>query len=49
MAWIYLLVAGVFEIGFAMGLKYSEGFSRTWPTLLMFASGGLSFYLSRSR
>jgi quaternary ammonium compound-resistance protein SugE len=45
MAWIYLLVAGVFEIGFAMGLKYSEGFSRTWPTLLMLVSGGLSFYL----
>jgi quaternary ammonium compound-resistance protein SugE len=45
MAWIYLLVAGVFEIGFAMGLKYSEGFSRTWPTLLMLGSGGLSFYL----
>ena len=45
MAWIYLLVAGVFEIGFAIGLKYSEGFSRTWPTLLMLASGGLSFYL----
>lgn len=45
MAWIYLLIAGVFEIGFAMGLKYSEGFSRAWPTLLMFTSGGLSFYL----
>ena len=38
MAWIYLVVAGFFEIGFAMGLKYSEGFSRAWPTLLMFAS-----------
>ncbi|MDP8901972.1 MAG: multidrug efflux SMR transporter [Actinomycetota bacterium] len=45
MAWLYLIVAGIFEIGFAMGLKFSEGFSRTWPTLLMFASGGLSFYL----
>ena len=45
MAWLYLIVAGLFEIGFAMGLKYSEGFSRTWPTVLMFASGGLSFYL----
>ncbi len=45
MARLYLIVAGVFEIGFAMGLKYSEGFSRTWPTVLMFASGGLSFYL----
>ncbi len=45
MAWLYLIVAGIFEIGFAMGLKFSEGFSRTWPTRLMFASGGLSFYL----
>ncbi len=45
MARLYLIVAGVFEIGFAMGLKYSEGFSRTCPTVLMFASGGLSFYL----
>lgn len=45
MAWLYLIVAGVLEIGFAMGLKFSEGFSRTWPTVLMFASGGLSFYL----
>ena len=45
MAWLYLIVAGVFEVGFALGLKFSEGFSRTWPTLLMFASGGLSFYL----
>jgi quaternary ammonium compound-resistance protein SugE len=45
MAWILLLVAGIFEIGFAMGLKYSEGFTRLWPTLIMAASGGLSFYL----
>jgi quaternary ammonium compound-resistance protein SugE len=45
MAWIYLLIAGIFEIGFAMGLKYSEGFSRLWPTLLMAAAGALSFYL----
>ncbi len=45
MAWIYLFIAGIFEIGFAMGLKYSEGFTRLWPTLVMAASGGLSFYL----
>lgn len=45
MAWVFLLVAGVFEIGFAMGLKYSEGFTRPVPTVLMFASGALSFYL----
>ena len=45
MAWIFLFVAGIFEIGFAMGLKYSEGFTRLWPTLAMAASGALSFYL----
>lgn len=45
MAWIYLLVAGVFEIGFAMGLKYSEGFSRPLPTVLKFVAGAISFYL----
>lgn len=44
-AWIYLFVAGVFEIGFAMGLKYSEGFSRPLPTVLMVVAGGISFYL----
>jgi quaternary ammonium compound-resistance protein SugE len=45
MAWIMLFVAGLFEVGFAMGLKYSEGFTRLWPTLFMAAAGALSFYL----
>ncbi len=45
MTWILLFVAGIFEIGFALGLKYSEGFSRLWPTLGMVLAGGLSFYL----
>jgi quaternary ammonium compound-resistance protein SugE len=45
MAWVYLLVAGVLEIGFAFGLKYSEGFTRLWPTIGMAVSGALSFYL----
>ena len=45
MTWILLLVAGILEIGFALGLKYSEGFSRLWPTLGMVLAGGLSFYL----
>ena len=32
MAWIYLLVAGLFEIGWAVGLKYTEGFTRLGPS-----------------
>jgi quaternary ammonium compound-resistance protein SugE len=44
-AWIYLIIAGVFEIGLALGLKFSEGFTRLWPTLGMAVSGGISFYL----
>jgi quaternary ammonium compound-resistance protein SugE len=33
MAWIILLLAGLFEVGWAVGLKYTEGFTRLWPTL----------------
>lgn len=33
MAWIILVVAGLFEIGWAIGLKYTEGFTRLWPTV----------------
>jgi quaternary ammonium compound-resistance protein SugE len=33
MAWVVLFVAGLFEIGWAIGLKYTEGFTRLWPTV----------------
>jgi len=33
MNWIILVLAGVFEIGWAVGLKYTEGFTRLWPTV----------------
>lgn len=33
MAWVVLFVAGLLEIGWAVGLKYTEGFTRLWPTL----------------
>jgi quaternary ammonium compound-resistance protein SugE len=33
MAWILLVLAGLFEIGWAIGLKYTEGFTRLWPTV----------------
>lgn len=32
-AWILLLVAGLFEIVWAVGLKYTDGFTRLWPTM----------------
>ncbi|MCV3239870.1 quaternary ammonium compound efflux SMR transporter SugE [Mesorhizobium sp. ZC-5] len=38
MAWIYLFFAGIFEIGWAIGLKYTVGFTRLMPTLLTVAS-----------
>ena len=31
-AWLILLIAGLFEIGWAIGLKYTDGFTRFWPT-----------------
>jgi quaternary ammonium compound-resistance protein SugE len=33
MAWAILFVAGLFEIGWAVGLKYTEGFTKLWPTV----------------
>ncbi len=33
MAWVVLVIAGLFEIGWAIGLKYTEGFTRPWPTV----------------
>ncbi len=33
MAWIILLLAGLAEVGWAVGLKYTEGFTRLWPTV----------------
>ena len=45
MAWIYLIIAGLLEIGWAVGLKYTEGFSRLWPTVATFAAMIASFGL----
>jgi quaternary ammonium compound-resistance protein SugE len=33
MNWIILILAGILEIGWAIGLKYTEGFTRLWPTV----------------
>jgi len=34
MAWVYLVIAGFFEMGWAIGLKYTEGFTKLVPTTL---------------
>lgn len=33
MAWVILVVAGLLEVGWAIGLKYAEGFTRLWPSV----------------
>ncbi|MET0625745.1 MAG: quaternary ammonium compound efflux SMR transporter SugE [Pyrinomonadaceae bacterium] len=33
MAWLYLFVAGLMEVAWAVGLKYTEGFTRLWPSV----------------
>ena len=33
MPWVVLVIAGLFEVGWAIGLKYTEGFTRLWPTV----------------
>ena len=38
MSWFILLIAGLFEMGWAIGLKYTEGFSRLWPTVFTLVS-----------
>lgn len=45
MAWVLLLFAGLFEIGWAVGLKYTEGFSRPLPTVLTAGSMIVSLVL----
>ncbi|HEY1360856.1 MAG TPA: multidrug efflux SMR transporter [Xanthobacteraceae bacterium] len=45
MAWTYLIIAGLFEVGWAVGLKYSEGFTRPWPSLWTVASMLASIFL----
>lgn len=42
MSWIYLFIAGLFEIGWAIGLKYTEGFTKFWPSLFT----GISMIIS---
>ena len=43
MAWLFLLTAGSLEIAWILGLKYSEGFTRFWPSVLTLAAIAASF------
>ena len=45
MSWFILIVAGVFEICWAVGLKYSDGFTKFWPSVFTIVSMILSMVL----
>jgi quaternary ammonium compound-resistance protein SugE len=45
MAWLYVFIAGVFETVWAIGMKYSDGFSRLWPSVLTIGAMLISFVL----
>ena len=45
MAWTLLVVAGLFEVGWAIGLKYTEGFTKLWPSLWTVAAMIVSIVL----
>ena len=45
MVWVYLFVAGMAEAGWAIGLKYTEGFTRLWPSLATVSGMAVSFLL----
>lgn len=44
MAWVYLVVAGLFEVVWALGLKYTEGWTRPWPSAGTVAAMVVSFW-----
>lgn len=45
MAWTYLVIAGIFEIAWAVGLKFTEGFTRLWPSVGVVTATVVSLYL----
>ena len=45
MAWVILVLAGLFEVGWAIGLKYTGGFTRLWPTIWTIAAMIISLWL----
>lgn len=45
MAWVLLVVAGLLEVGWAIGLKYTQGFTRPWPSVFTLAAMVVSVVL----
>jgi len=45
MTWAILILAGLIEIGWAIGLKYADGFSRLWPSVFTVGAMVLSLYM----
>jgi len=45
MGWFYLFIACLFEVTWAISMKYSEGFTRLWPTVITFVATIVSFVL----
>ncbi|MDF1655769.1 MAG: quaternary ammonium compound efflux SMR transporter SugE [Coxiellaceae bacterium] len=45
MTWLALFVAGLFETGWAVGLKYTEGWTRLWPSIYTLIAMAISFFL----
>jgi quaternary ammonium compound-resistance protein SugE len=45
MAWVLLVIAGLFEVGWAIGLKYTQGFTRLWPSVWTIVAMVISLWL----
>ncbi|WP_281253614.1 quaternary ammonium compound efflux SMR transporter SugE [Labilibaculum filiforme] len=43
-AWMYLIIAGLFEAVWAIGLKYAEGFTKFWPSVITIVAMAISLY-----
>ena len=43
-AWVYLIIAGLFEAVWAIGLKYAEGFTKLWPSIITIVAMAISLY-----
>ncbi|WP_027409858.1 quaternary ammonium compound efflux SMR transporter SugE [Anoxybacteroides tepidamans] len=44
MSWVYLMIAGIFEVVWAISLKYANGFTKLVPSLITLSGMGVSFY-----